>query len=758
MMVTGHVAGNDNRNMALKRLFGIFCCLVVLFTLTFSEDTKESKEMYRIQRTSEKVKIDGHLDEKSWQMANKIVLDNEILPGDNIKPPVPTECYLLYDDKYLYVGFRAFDPHPGQIRAHLSDRDSALQDDVVAILLDTFNDKNRAFAFFCNPLGVQIDQIFSDGGSSEDSAWDAIWKSEGHIGDKGYEVEVAIPFKELQFQGTLKNQVWGFSVLRIYPRNQRHQITNFILNRNNSCLLCQFPRLTGIEGVKPGKNIELDPTITAFRTDDRNSFPDGPMEKEDSRVDIGFSGRWGMTPNLSLSATINPDFSQVEADAAQLDINTQFALFYPEKRPFFLEGLDFFATRIQAVYTRTLADPIWGVKLSGKEGSNAIGFFVARDASTNLLFPGPQGSYKTTLDQGSTATVLRYRKDIGGSSTIGLLLTSREGDDYYNRLGGIDGLIRLGESDTLRFQFLGSLSQYPLDTARAWRQDEGLIKGYAINASYRRKTKYYGYRAIYVDFSPGFRADLGFVPQVDYRKLIIGGHLIFWGKKDAFLSRTTLRADLDESRDHQGNLLEREAEMSLELEMPWQAYLKLKGVLKRKVYSGFSFDQSYIDGYFEIQPTGDFMFNMTGYYGDSIDYEHARPGRELSLQPAVRYLFGRHLSLDAIYLYSRLKVEQGELYKAHLVQGRIVYHINKRLFLRGVIQYLDQKLNTDLYANPYVEPEEKYILTQFLFSYKLNPRTVLFLGYSDNRYGYIDIPLTRKNRTVFLKIGYALKL
>lgn len=744
--------------MALKRLIGIFCCLVFLFPPLFSERTKEIKEIYRIQRTPNQVKIDGHLDDKSWETARKLELTNEILPGDNIKPPVPTECYLLYDDKYLYVGFRAFDPNPGKIRAHISDRDNALQDDVVAILLDTFNDKNRALAFFCNPLGVQIDQIFSDGGSNEDSAWDAIWKSAGHINDKGYEVEIAIPFKELQFQGNLKNQIWGFSVLRIYPRSQRHQITNFLLNRNNSCLLCQFPRLTGIEGVKPGKNIELDPTLTAFRTDQRKNFPDGPMEKEDSRVDFGFSGRWGMTPNLSLSTTINPDFSQVEADAAQLDINTQFALFYPEKRPFFLEGLDFFGTRIQAVYTRTLADPVWGVKLSGKERGNAIGFFVARDASTNLLFPGPQESINGSLDQGNTATVLRYRRDIGNSSTLGLLFTNREGEDYYNRVGGFDGLLRLSQSDTLRFQFLGSMTRYPGETARAYGQSEDMIKGYSIDASYRRKTKYYGYKAEYVDFSPGFRADLGFVPQVDYRKLVLGGHLVFWGKQNAFLNRTTLSADLDESRDHQGNLLEREFEINAELEMPMQAYLQLNGVTRKKVFNGISFNQTFVQGYFEIQPSGDFMFNLIGYYGDSIDYDHARAGKEISLQPAARYLFGRHLALDVIYLYSRLTVDQGELYRAHLVQGRVVYHFNKRLFLRGIVQYLDQKLNTDLYANPYTEPEEKYMLSQFLFSYKLNPRTVLFLGYSDTRYGFIDIPLTGNNRTVFLKIGYALKL
>ncbi|UCH96920.1 MAG: carbohydrate binding family 9 domain-containing protein, partial [Candidatus Aminicenantes bacterium] len=290
-------------------LFFIFVCHLFLHG-------GQQVGVYHIKKATANIKIDGYLNEKVWEDALVLPVNIEFMPGENIEAPVQTQCLLLYDDNYLYVGFKADDPHPHRIRAHLWDRDSAWTDDLVAILLDTFNDENRAFAFLCNPLGVQSDEIFSDGGTVEDKSWDAIWDSAGHIHDGGYEVEMAIPFRSLQFQRSTNPQTWGFALLRNYPRSQLHQITNFHHNRNNTCLLCQFPKLAGIEDASPGKNIELDPTFTAFQTDSTENFPDSPMERVDSQMEVGISGQWGFTSNLTLSGAINPDFSQVEADVA----------------------------------------------------------------------------------------------------------------------------------------------------------------------------------------------------------------------------------------------------------------------------------------------------------------------------------------------------------------------------------------------------------------------------------------------------------
>ena len=192
------------------------------------------------------------------------------------------------------------------------------------------------------------------------------------------------------------------------------------MDPNDNCFVCQAPKVTGFEGVKPGRNLELDPTLTGQRTDQRGGFPDGPLQSGDEEADLGLTARWGITPNLTFSGAVNPDFSQVEADAVELDVDTQFALFFPEKRPFFLEAADFFQTPFNAVYTRTVADPRWGAKLTGKVGKNAIGFFVAEDDRTNLLLPGDQFSRTATLeDLRTTDAALRYRRDIGTGSTLG---------------------------------------------------------------------------------------------------------------------------------------------------------------------------------------------------------------------------------------------------------------------------------------------------------------------------------------------------
>jgi len=739
--------------MVIKRKTAIL--IFFLFGFVSGLVMAEEAVTYHMNRATQKISIDGYLSEKVWEDALIVPLSYEIVPGENAEPPVKTQCYLLYDDTNLYVGFKSYDPNPDQIRAHLSDRDNSFSDDLVAIFLDTFNDENRAFGFLCNPLGVQIDEIFSNGGANEDLSWDAIWDSAGHINEKGFEVEILIPFRILQFQRSKENQTWGFALLRNYPRSQLHQITNFPHNRSNACFLCQFPKLEGIAGVSPGKNIELDPTFTALRTDARKNFPEGSLEKLDSQVEVGISGKWGFSPNMNLSATVNPDFSQVEADSAQLDINTQFALYYDERRPFFLEGLDFFTTHINGVYTRTLADPSWGVKVSGKEKRNAIGFFISRDEITNFLFPGAEVSQNATLDQGATATVLRYRRDIGSSSTLGFLITDREGKDYYNRLAGVDGLLRLGKSDTIRFQLLGSSTRYPSDIAKEFQQDTGNMNGYAGYFSYQRRTRGYSWKLSYEDYSPKFRADLGFIPQVDYRKGTVGAGYIYWGKNRQFVNYFEARGEVNRCEDHQGDLLEQEAKFSMEMEMPLQTLLIVTATTEKKNYRTVSFQQNFLDIYMKSRPSGGLSLNCSLQLGDEIDYNHTREGKLFAVAPKINLNFNKHISTSLSYSYSHLNVEGGRLYRAHLIQTWLMYHFSKRAFFRGILQYTDIRRNISLYSYE-EEPKFLKLFTQLLFSYKLNPRTVLFLGYSDFYNGYIDIPLKQLNHTFFLKIGYAL--
>ncbi len=299
--------------------------------------------------------MDGRIDEVAWQSALVLHLDRELQPKTNAQAPVATTVYLAYDDNSLYAAFRAEDPDPKQIRARLTDRDAATDDDFVGLGLDTFNDERRGFLFFVNPLGVQMDRTRTEiGATQEDDAWDAIWSSAGRIDGQGYTVEIAIPFTSLRFQRSAGDQTWASCPTAAIRAASAMSWWRSRPIRTTSASSAS-PQDDRLRRGHPGAQPELDPTVTALRTEarERRGGPRGAGVHGGPRP----HGALGITPNLVLSGTINPDFSQVEADVAQLDINTQFALFYPEKRPFFLEGDDFFDTLFDAVHTRIVADP-----------------------------------------------------------------------------------------------------------------------------------------------------------------------------------------------------------------------------------------------------------------------------------------------------------------------------------------------------------------------------------------------------------------
>ncbi len=230
---------------------------------------------YEIPRASTAIQIDAILDEPAWQNALRLELNYEIRPAENVKPKVRTECLLVFDNDQLYAAFRAFDPNPSAIRGRLSDRDRAFSDDFVGLVLDTFNDERRAFEFFVNPVGVQMDLVQDDVSGNEDESWDAIWSSAGRVTDEGYIVELAIPYTSLRFQRGEGKQTWGLDIVRVYPRDHRYLIALSPRDRATSCYLCQVAKVQGFEGATPGRNIELSPTVTAIRTDELDDFPNG---------------------------------------------------------------------------------------------------------------------------------------------------------------------------------------------------------------------------------------------------------------------------------------------------------------------------------------------------------------------------------------------------------------------------------------------------------------------------------------------------
>lgn len=738
----------------------------VLFLLSVLPlDAQEKKEekvfpparKYTVVEAVSKIKIDGVLDEDAWKHPEPIKILYEWMPGDNIPAVVESECLVTFDKSKLYIAFKCFDPEPGKIRAHLMDRDSTdtlIQDDHISFMLDTFNDERRAFQFRVNPLGVQADAIFSELERGEDFSWDAIWKSAGKITDFGYVVEIAIPFNQLRFPKEKGVQTWGFEANRSYPRSVRHRMSSHITDRNKSCQLCQFNKLTGFAGISPGKNIEITPTVTVMRTDKRNDFPGGNMDAGKIDIEPGITGRWGITPGLMLNATVNPDFSQVEADVAQLEVNIRFALRYPEKRPFFLEGADFFLTPMEAVFTRTVYDPVWGAKLSGKSGKNAIGFFATQDRYNNLVFPSNQGSQLTSLEEDVLGGVFRYRRDVGKGSTLGALYTGRVGDDYYNHVAGMDGFFRLSGTKTVNVQYLRSQTDYPDSVALSFNQEAESFGGHALFADFQHRSRNMYYHVIYEDLSTGFRADSGFIPRVDFRRIIALIHPIIWGKEGGWFDRIGLRVRGTNVTDRHNNLTDRSLEFAGSINLSLQTYLYSSFNLLEEFFNGVAYDKKQLEFYMEMKPVGGLSYNIYGSYGDGIDYANSRLARSLLLNPAIEFGIGKHLNVNVNHIFERLSLEGEKIYTANLLQAKLIYNVNVRTFTRLIVQYTDIHRNPGLYVGA-VEPETKALFTQFLFSYKLNPQTVLFIGYSDNHLGFRGIDITRTDRTFFLKLGYA---
>jgi hypothetical protein len=709
---------------------------------------------YEIPEVTSDVRIDGVLDEDVWRDALSLELGYETSPGENIEPKVRTEVLLASSMTHLYVAFRAYDPDPSAICANITDRDNMFDDDRLSFILDTFNDQHRSYMFFVNPYGIQGDALDSYGMGGGDPAWDTIWDSEGRITDEGYVVEVAVPFSSLRFQGSEGEQVWGIGFGRKYSRDFDYRMGLTPRDRDETCYLCQVAKFSGFAGATPGRNIELDPTVSAVKTQSRTEFPDGDFDDPDTEFDAGVTARWGVTPNLVVSGTVNPDFSQVEADAFQLEANTQFTLFYEEKRPFFLEGMEHFQMQLNPVYTRTIADPSWGLKLTGKEGMNALGVFVLRDEVTNFIVPGSQGSWAASLDQPVTDAAVRYRMDLASASSAGFVVTARDGDGYRNLVAGVDGNLRLAPSDRLELQVLGSRTDYPDGFASDVGQQVNEFDGMAYDAEYNHDSASYDWWLAYRQIDDGFRADMGFRPQVDFRQARTGWSRAW--RKEAGHWYTSLNSGFGyvHNEELDGDMLESFFDCWLNYAGPLRSEVNVYGVLGRNVFRGVEYDENRVWIGTVVWPGGSTRLSLDSSFGDAVDYTNRRAATRINLEPVVFFKLARRLDVAVAHEYERLDVHEGRLYTANISYLRAAYQFTRRTFLRAILQYEDYDYVTDLYSDGRVA-RSRHFASQVLFSYKLNPQTVLYLGYSDNHEGDAAVDPTQTDRTFFAKIGYA---
>ena len=714
-----------------------------------------------LPRLEGEIKIDGVLENDEWQGAVRIDLGVETSPAENQPAPVRTTAFLIEDGENLYVAFDAKDPDPQAIRAYLRDRDSAWEDDYVGISLDTYNDERRAFQFFANPLGVQMDKIHSDvssggNGRGDDAAWDAIWESAGHINDTGYVVEMRIPLSQLRFPAASGRKTWGYDLMRQYPRDRKRSLASNPQDRNRSCYLCQVGKLEGLDGSQPGHDIEVVPTLTASRIETTDDPAFIPLSSGDMKVEGGLTMRWGITPDLTSNLAINPDFSQIESDVLQLDVNNRFALFFPEKRPFFLEGADYFKTPLDAVFTRTVSDPEVGLKLTGKRRDHTFGFFLAEDAETNLLFPGAFDSDSETLDVSNTALVGRYNYGFANTSSLGILVTARDGEGYNNIVGGLDGRWKISDQHSIEFQYLRSDTEYPLATAIEFEQPLTRFSGDAAKVRYEFRSRDWFANTEYNDRSSGFRADSGFISKVGGRALggVVGR--IWHGGEENWWNRVRASVHVDHEVDENERLLNHQNVLRLGFGGQLQTWFQFALVDSRELWEGVTYDLTSLRAYAEIRPVGAVSLRVLGVIGDNVDYSNDRLGKTFRLEPSIDWNISRKLLLRLKGVYAELETQDGEqIFNALVADTRLTWQFNLRSFLRLTAQTTDVERNQALYIEE-VDSRSRDIGRQLLYSYKLNPQTVFFLGYSDQ---YVDEDnldgLTVSDRTWFMKIGYA---
>jgi hypothetical protein len=710
--------------------------------------------VYSIPRITAIPTIDGRIDSGEWAKATRVSVNIETDPGNNVAAEVETEALLMEDGDVLYIGFIAQDYAIDLVRAFFRDRDQIDRDDRVGVVLDTFNDERRAYEFYVNPFGVQSDSIYDDVNRRGDNSWNAIWESAGEVNDNGYVVEMAIPFKQLRFAPNENEQVWGLDLVRNFPRDRDNRIANNPQDRDISCYLCQISKIEGMSNLPASRNLEVIPTFTSTAIQNRRPEVD-EWVNEPINPDAGVDIRWGITQDIYLNATLNPDFSQVEADAAQLDINNTFSLFFPERRTFFLDGADYFDTFENLVYTRNISNPDYGAKLTGKSGRHTYGLLTTNDESTSFLIPRALGSSVASLnDLQSEVAIGRYRLDVFENSAIGAVVTQRSGAGYNNTVMSMDATIRPTDRDTVSFQTSTSRSDYPLQIQRDFNQASSLSDD-STRVEYNHTDEFWDWRVGYTDVGKDYRADLGFINRADYKFFVTTVGRTWRADGDSFFTRIRIALDYDRTEDQSGLQLEEETEMFVNLNGPMQSFLNGLFGGSETYWNGSYFNEQFNQLSIGFQPLPNLRLSALVRYEDVVDFANTQLGKSKRYQPSIDYQFGKHVELSLSHTLQRFDVEDGRLFTANLTNLRATYQFDAKSFFRFTLQNTDTVRDPTLYVNS-VQKQNTRLTTQLLYSYRFTAATRFFIGYSDSAFRDDQFTsLEPTNRTVFAKFSYA---
>jgi hypothetical protein len=712
-----------------------------------------------VPRTSQGIDVDGDLSDVTW--AGALVVDRfyETAFGDNRQPKVRTVARLMYDDRYFYVAVECDDPAPRKIRAPFVDRDNVFGDqDNFVVFLDPHNDRRTAQEFRVNPRGIQADAIYYDVNGNEDFAPDFYYDAAARITDRGWTAELRIPFSSLRYPKA-DPQKWGLLLWRNYPREYRYLIYSSPLPRNSNCLLCHSSEIAGLTKLPSSPHLVAAPYVSGQRVDAAPSVGE-PLVEGELDGEAGLDVKWAPGPSTALDLTINPDFSQVEADVSQIAVNNRFALFYPEKRPFFLEGVDLLDTPIEAVYTRTITSPRWGGRATGKLGGMAYTLLAAEDrGGGSVILPGPESSSLAPQDYRSLVGIARLRQDLG-SSYVSALYAGREIDGGgYNRVFGPDFQWRPGKVDVVTAQLLWSDTLTPNRPELTPQWDGRKLDGHALNASWARTPAKWDTIVSYQDVGDGFRDDQGFVPQVGYRRGYAEGGLAFF-PSEGFLTNLRPFVFGEYVADREGEVLDESYGGGLTFVGRRSLQVLFGTTVSRVRTSGVLLDRTYVPFRIAMSPSGWLSrIEVTGEVGQDIDIVNVRSGRGGSVTGNVLLRPTRHLSLDLVSSWSWLDVAQPDgararLFTAQVERVKLVYNFTAHFYIRVIGEYVEERRDPDLYMQPV--PERTASFTgSVLLAYRLNWQTAIFAGYGDDRERLPSGGLEPTGRQFFAKISYA---
>ena len=702
-----------------------------------------------IRKLEGSIVLDGDLSDAGWTSAARVEEFFEYSRSDNAAPPVHTTAYLGYDDRYLYVAFQCDDPRPAAIRAPFVDRDQVLDDqDYVGIALDTQNERRSSVVFRVNPRGVQADLVRTDATETEDFAPDFFFESSAKMTTKGWVAEMRIPLSSLRFPAK-DVQEWAVILVRNYPRDFRYVMASTRIPKGSNCYICHADTLAGLANLPRGGHITVAPYSTAARDE---QFSGTPLATQSLNSETGFDMKWSASPKLTLDATLNPDFSQIESDVPQVSVNSRVALSYPEKRTFFLEGVDLFSTPFNAVYTRSITAPAWGIRTTGMFGSTAYTVLAVEDrGGGSVVIPGRYGSSTVPQDFRSTVAIGRLLHAIGDSSA-GLLISDREvNGGGYNRVIGPDFVWMITKADKLRGQYLYSSTENPDRPDLSPLFDGSSATGHAARIVYARNTSHYDIFSHVIDYSPHFRNDNGYMPWADLRGTYFeyGQHLY---PKRGFASYIRPFFGIGYESAWRGGGFG----FYFEGKFGTSGWIEYHPAERDGVSSGgWLGPYQFTEVHLKAAPTRWLpAMTLDGSIGERGDYVNSRVGNGASYTFTASVRPTVHFEAAASFNQEWLDVQGSRLYSANVNRVKGTYIFNERSLARVIVQKSNASRSTELYQSP-VTPRDGDLSLSALYGYRLNWQTTAYIGYGDYRLLDDTNRLMPTSRSLFAKVSYA---